>query len=98
MDALSAPRYITPMIVSSCQHCDEQQFQTLSYVHYTLLSVVEVSFIHMFIILDPRNNVNNKLANKKWLSSTRSHSCSEKTTRTPRVHLVYKYNCVHGFD
>ena len=26
MDELSAPRYITPMIVFSCQYCDEQQF------------------------------------------------------------------------
>ena len=30
---------ITPMIVSICQHCDEQQFQTLSCVYYMIFSV-----------------------------------------------------------
>ena len=28
-----------PMIVLSCQQCDEQQFQTLPYVHYTIFSL-----------------------------------------------------------
>ena len=41
IDELSAPRYIMPMSVSSCQHCDEQQFQILPYVHYTVVSVIE---------------------------------------------------------
>ena len=44
MDKLSAPKYIIPMtmtmtmtmIVSSCQHCDEQQFRTLSNVQYAI--------------------------------------------------------------
>ena len=30
------------MIVSSCQYCDEQQFQSLSCVHYTIFSVVKL--------------------------------------------------------
>ena len=42
MDELSAPRYIMPMIVSSGQHCDEPQFQTLSCLHYTIFSVVKL--------------------------------------------------------
>ena len=34
MDELSALRYVMSMIASSCQHCDEQQFQSLSvYIH-----------------------------------------------------------------
>ena len=33
------------IIVSNFQHCDEQQVQTLSYVHYTIFSVVK--FIHV---------------------------------------------------
>ena len=33
IDELSAPKYIIPVIVFSCQHCDEQKFQTLSCVH-----------------------------------------------------------------
>ena len=41
MNELSAPRYIMSMIVSSCQHCNEQ-FQTLSCVHYTIFSVVKL--------------------------------------------------------
>ena len=37
-----AIRYIMSMIVSSCQHCDEQQFQALSCVHYTIFLVVKL--------------------------------------------------------
>ena len=33
------------MIVSSCQHCDEQQFQSLSYVHYSIFLVVKLDLI-----------------------------------------------------
>ena len=32
-------RYIMSIIISNCQHCDEQQFQTLACVHYTIFSV-----------------------------------------------------------
>ena len=28
------------IIVANCQHCDEQQFQTLSRVHYTIFSAI----------------------------------------------------------
>ena len=42
MDALSALRYIMSMTVSSCQNCDEQQFQTLSCEHYTIFPVVKL--------------------------------------------------------
>ena len=31
-----------PMIVTSCQHCEEQQFQALSCVHYPMFSVVKL--------------------------------------------------------
>ena len=34
------------IIVSNFQHCDEQQLQTLSCVHYTIFSVVKLRFIH----------------------------------------------------
>ena len=30
------------IIVSDCQHCDEQQFQTLSCGHYTIFSVAKL--------------------------------------------------------
>ena len=30
------------MIVTSCQHCDEQHFQSLSCVYYTFSSVVKL--------------------------------------------------------
>ena len=32
-------RYTMSIIVSNCQHCDEQQFQTLSCVHYPIFIV-----------------------------------------------------------
>ena len=47
MDKLSAPRYMMPMIASSCQHCDEQHVQTLTVMctlHDFLSS--KVRFIH----------------------------------------------------
>ena len=74
MDELSALRYTMPIIVSTRQHCDEQQFRTLHKLMYithidVFLSVVEGRFIHTS-------------------TTTRSHSCSEKSTRTLRVHLV----------
>ena len=65
MDELSALRYIMPMIVKtvcsgtvhkstigSCQHCDEQEFQTLSCVHYTIFSVVMLDLYIRALFLD----------------------------------------------
>ena len=63
------------IIVSNCQHCDDQQFQTLSCVHYTIFLVVK---LNLFI---------------RTLSVIGSGSCSEKTTRTFRVHLVFYRKC-----
>ena len=57
------------IIVSICQHCDEQQFQTLSCVHYTIFSVVKLDLFIRALLLD-------------------RILVFEKTTRTPRVHLV----------
>ena len=56
-------------IVCNCQHCDEQQFQTLSCVHYKNFSVVKLDLFIRALLLD------------RILAL-------EKTTRTPRVHLV----------
>ena len=39
-----------PMVVSSWQHCNEQQFQTLSCIHYTIFLVVLSRFIHTSIV------------------------------------------------
>ena len=57
------------IIVSKCQQYDEQQFQTLSCVHYTIFSVVKLDLFIRALLLD------------RILAL-------EKTTRTPRVHLV----------
>ena len=57
------------IIVCNCQHCDEQQFQTLSCVHYTIFSVVKLDLFIRALLLDRILPL-------------------EKTTRTPRVHLV----------
>ena len=40
------------IIVSNCQHCDEQQFQTLSSVHYTIFSVVKLDLFIRALLLD----------------------------------------------
>ena len=39
------------IIVSNCQHCDEQQFQTLSCVDYTIFSVVKLDLLLLDRIL-----------------------------------------------
>ena len=41
-----------PIIVSNCQHCDEQQFQTLSCVHYTIFSVIKLNLFIGPLLLD----------------------------------------------
>ena len=40
------------IIVSNCQHCDKQQFQTLSCGHYTILSLVKLDFFIRALLLD----------------------------------------------
>ena len=57
------------IIVSNCQHCDEQQFQTMPCVHYTIFSIAKLDLFIRALLLD------------RILAL-------EKTTRTPRVHLV----------
>ena len=46
MDGLPATRYIMSIIVSSYQHCDEQQFQALSCVLYTIFFSNKARFSH----------------------------------------------------
>ena len=60
------------IIVSNCEHCDEQQFQTLSCVHYILFSVVKLDLFIRALLLD------RILAQEK----------NEKKLKTPRVHIV----------
>ena len=40
------------IILSNCQHCDEQQFQTLSCVHYTIVSEVELDLFIRALLMD----------------------------------------------
>ena len=40
------------IIVCNCQHCDEQQFQILSCVHYTIFSVVKLDLFIRALLLD----------------------------------------------
>ena len=46
MDGLPAPRYIMFIIVSSYQHCDEQQFLTLARALYTIFFGNKARFSH----------------------------------------------------
>ena len=50
MDGLPAPRYIMSIILSIYQHCDEQQFQTLS--SCTLYTIFPVIIIIRYLKLD----------------------------------------------
>ena len=52
MDELPAPRYIMSIIVSSYQHCHEQQFQTFSYALYTFFSGIKLDLIIQALLLD----------------------------------------------
>ena len=47
-----APRYIMSIILSSYQHCDEQQFQTLSCALYTIFPVIKLDFVIQALLLD----------------------------------------------
>ena len=40
------------IVVSNCQHCDEQHFQTLSCVHYMIFSVVKLDLFILALLLD----------------------------------------------
>ena len=40
------------IIVSHCQHCDEQNFKTLSCEHYTIFSVVKLDLFIRALLLD----------------------------------------------
>ena len=44
--------YIMPIIVSNCQHCDEQQCPILTCVHYTIFSVVKLNLFIRALLLD----------------------------------------------
>ena len=48
----SSTRYILSIIVYNCQHCDEEQFQTLSCVHYAMVSVVKLDLFIRSLLLD----------------------------------------------
>ena len=52
MDRLPAPRNIMSIIVSSYQHCDEQQFQTLARALYTIFSVTRLDLVIQALSLD----------------------------------------------
>ena len=40
------------IIVSNYQHCDEQQFQTLSFALYTFFSVTKLDLVIQALLLD----------------------------------------------
>ena len=52
MNGLPAPRYIMSIIVSSYQHCDEQQFQALSCARFTIFPVIKLDLVIQTLLLD----------------------------------------------
>ena len=65
------------MTVSSCQHCDEQQFQTLSCVHYTIFPIVKLD---LFIRALTRGHI---LALEKTMRTPRVHLVNLEQVNTP---------------
>ena len=47
--------------VSNCQHCDKQQFRTMSWVHYTIFSVANLDLFMRALLLDEILTMENKL-------------------------------------
>ena len=66
------------ILVSNCQHCDEQQFQTLSCVHY--------STIHDFL--------SSKVRLIHTSTVTGSHSCSGKKLRARLAYILFRFKTV----
>ena len=52
MDGLPASKNIKSIILSSYQHCDEQQFQTLSCALYTIFPVTKLDLVIQALLLD----------------------------------------------
>ena len=72
--------------VSNCQHCDEQQFQTLSCVHYTILSVVKLDLFIRALLLD------RILALEKTTRTPRLHFVNIVKYGSNNV---YQYQCLY---
>ena len=51
------------IIVSSYQHCDEQQFQTISLALYTFFSVKKLDLVRQALLLDYILALGKKYAN-----------------------------------
>ena len=45
-------QFIMSIILSSYQHCDEQQFQTLSFALYTIFPVINLDLVIQALLLD----------------------------------------------
>ena len=77
---MSAPKYIMPMIVSTCHYCDGHQFRNTVMCHVSSVSVVKLDLSIQSLLLD------HILAKKKYVSASRI-SCLFKVTEKT-LHLV----------
>ena len=83
MDELSAPRYIMPMVVSICQHCDEQQFwNTVMCTLHNFLSS-KVWFMHTSTVSRLHSYFE-----KKYAYASRA-SCYTSTMPAKRCRTLY---------
>ena len=67
------------IIVSNCQQCDEQQFQTLSYVHYTFFPVVKLGLFIRALLLGrilALKKIRTRLAYILLLKSAHPRACT----------------------
>ena len=78
-----------PIIVCNCQHCDEQQFQTLSCVHYTISSVVKLDLFIRALLLD------RILALEKNTRTPRVHLVSHANEHTETDEILVYLTSLH---
>ena len=78
------------IIVSNCQHCEEQQFRTLSCVHYTIFSLVKSDLVmHMFLYEGCYVHIC-----MLRTCITRLHSCYGKKIPVRLAYILFKYRIV----
>ena len=79
-----------PIIVPKCQHCDKQQFQTLSCVYYTIFAEVKLGLFIRALLLDCI------LALKKYTSTPCVHLVNS-VFASKLLTLLVCHNCVLPF-
>ena len=97
MGCLAAPRYHMPIILSSYQYCDEQQFQTLIInikyqIYIALISNKRseaLKSIDVIIMCTIHNLSGNKARFSHTSTVTKLHSCPGKKIRVLLAYILF---------